>query len=96
MMISHNMEQTIGKTNQKVVGRGYERNPQNGMVHTHVHLRINMFDTKEDAAAHAQTYVEVAWEEFCRKFGCAPGAVKDKIEVTMVAYQKHILISIKR
>ena len=32
MMISHNMEQTIGKTNQKVVGRGYERNPQNGMV----------------------------------------------------------------
>ena len=73
MMISHNMEQTIGKTNQKVVGRGYERNPQNGMVHTrtHVHLRINMFDTKEDAAAHAQTYVEVAWEEFRRKFGCA-------------------------
>ena len=28
------------------------------------------FDTKEDAAAHAQTYAEVAWEEFRRKFGC--------------------------
>ena len=69
--------QTITKYSKTLIGITLKTINHNAIkvffpnvVHTIVHLRINMFDTKEDAAAHAQTYVEVAWEEFRRKFGC--------------------------